>query len=174
MKMTEEEKNEIGKNMVENVYRILIVDDEKEVLNALRRSLLYAKQFNCEILTAENADEALAILQKKELDLILCDHRMPGMTGTEFLQQVCIKYPDVVRIIVTGYSDIQIIKEAVNKAEINHYIEKPWDNDDLRIIIRNSIEKKQLVKKLQEKINKINLAYGELQNLNRKILKTFV
>lgn len=142
MKMTEEEKNNERNSMVENVYRILIVDDEKEVLNALRRALMYAKQFNCEILTAENANAALEILGKKELDLILCDHRMPGMTGTEFLQRVCIKYPDVVRIIVTGYSDIQIIKEAVNKAEIHHYIEKPWVNEHLRTVVYEALQKK--------------------------------
>lgn len=134
--------NESAEEMLENVYRILIVDDEKEVLHALRRTLLYAKQFKSEIKTVENAETALEEIEKRDIDLILCDYRMPGMTGTQFLQKVRDKYPDIVRIIVTGFSDIEIIKEAINKAEIHYYIEKPWINEQVRTIVYEALKRK--------------------------------
>jgi FixJ family two-component response regulator len=128
--------------LFEDVYRILIVDDESEVLNALRRTLLYAKEFKSEITGADSAEAALEVLEDMEFDLILSDYRMPGMTGTEFLNVVRDKYPNTTRIIVTGYSDIEIIKEAINKAEIHYYVEKPWDNENIRKIVYKALQRK--------------------------------
>jgi CheY-like chemotaxis protein len=128
---------------IENIYRILIVDDEREVLNALRRTLLYAKQFKSEITGVENGEKALAELKERQFDLILADYRMPGMTGTELLNIVRDKYPHTIRIIVTGYSDIEIIKEAINKAEIHYYIEKPWDNENVRSIVDEALKRRK-------------------------------
>ncbi len=136
------QSNETDNKIMDYIYRILIVDDEKEVSSALRRTLLYAKKLNSEIITAENGEAALAQLNRNEFDLILADYRMPGMTGTEFLHKVRDKYPDIVRIIVTGYSDIEIIKEAINKAEIHYYIEKPWDNKNVRSIVYEALKRK--------------------------------
>jgi FixJ family two-component response regulator len=133
---------EQNETKLEKIYRILIVDDETEVLNALRRTLLYAEQFKSEIIGVNSANNALTELEKSDFDLILADYRMPGMTGTEFLKIVRDKYPDTIRIIVTGYSDVQIIKDAINNAEIHYYIEKPWDNENVKSVVDEALKRK--------------------------------
>ncbi len=99
---------------------------------------------------------------------------MPEMDGISFLAKVRDMKPEVTRIILTGYADKENAIKAINDVGLFQYIEKPWDNDDLLIIIRNGIEKQLLMKKLQEKIGEINQAYGELQGLHRELVKTFV
>lgn len=124
------------------VYRILIVDDEKDVLNALYRTLSYSRRFKSAILVAKDGNTALAELKKQEFDLVLSDHKMPGMSGTELLAKVKEKYPNTVRILITGYSDIEIAMDAINRAEVHSYIEKPWDNDALRETIYEALKRK--------------------------------
>jgi YesN/AraC family two-component response regulator len=145
---------DVENDIIDNVFRILIVDDENEVSSALRRALLYAKEFKSEIQTVESGEKALTELEKDEYDLILTDYRMPGMTGTEFLQRVRNKYPDTIRIIITGYSDIEIIKEAVNKAEIHHYIEKPWVNDGVRKVVHEALQRKSVRDSSKKRLSK--------------------
>ena len=99
---------------------------------------------------------------------------MPEMDGITFLANVREINPEITRIILTGYADKENAIKAINEVGLFQYIEKPWDNDDLKIIIRNGIEKKQLMKKLQQKMEEFNQTHGELQSLHREILKTFV
>ena len=99
---------------------------------------------------------------------------MPEMDGISFLSQVKILRPEAPRIILTGYADKENAIKAINDVGLFQYIEKPWDNDDILIILRNGLEKNKLMKKLSEKIKEINDAYGELQGLQQEILKTFV
>jgi DNA-binding NtrC family response regulator len=82
--------------------------------------------------------------------------------------------PEVPRIILTGYADKENAIKAINDVGLFQYIEKPWDNNDLLIILRNGLERNSLMRKLQEKIKEIDSAYGELQNLHKEIVKTFV
>ena len=82
--------------------------------------------------------------------------------------------PDVPRIILTGYADKENAIKAINEVGLFQYIEKPWDNEDILIVLRNGLERQLLMKKLEEKITEINKAYGELQNLQKEIVKTFV
>jgi DNA-binding NtrC family response regulator len=105
---------------------------------------------------------------------VISDYLMPEMDGISFLAEIRKLKPEVPRIILTGYADKENAIKGINEVGLYQYIEKPWDNDDLRLIIRNGLEKKQLVEKLQEKINEINKAYGELQVIQQEILKAFV
>lgn len=106
---------------------ILVVDDEPRSLESIERIL--GDKF--EIFTATNTDDAEQILKKQWIQVLLCDQRMPEMTGVEFSQQVRASYPDVVRIIISGYTDAEDIIEAVNMGGIYQYITKPWHPDDL-------------------------------------------
>ncbi|MFO7791797.1 MAG: response regulator [Candidatus Saliniplasma sp.] len=119
----------VEQNDEENTYDILLVDDELEVLNVLETVIENTDKFDCDIDTAESGEEALDILKEKDFNLVLADHKMPGITGVELLTKVKDMYPNTVRILITGYSDVGIARDAINEAEVHHYLEKPWDNE---------------------------------------------
>lgn len=115
---------------------VLLVDDEPNILSAMRRCL---RRDGYEILTAGSGEEALELLANHPVMVILCDQRMPGMTGTEFLSRVKVMHPHTVRMILSGYSDLNSITEAINKGEIYRYHTKPWDDNELRKAIQDAI-----------------------------------
>ncbi|MDQ7074171.1 MAG: sigma-54 dependent transcriptional regulator [Gammaproteobacteria bacterium] len=115
---------------------ILVVDDELRSLETLRRTL--EEEF--EVLTALNASEAHALLEREWVQVILCDQRMPGMSGLECLSKVRKQWPDVIRIIISGYTDSNDLIEAINQAAIYQYINKPWHPEKLLLKIRNAVE----------------------------------
>ncbi len=117
-------------------FPILVVDDEPDILSTFRYS--YGDEF--EVLTAESAARALDILAAHDTAVIVADQRMPAMTGTEFLVRSMDIRPDAVRIVLTGYSDVEALVEAVNKSRIYRYVTKPWEDDELRITLRRAIE----------------------------------
>ena len=155
-----------------NSQTIVIVDDEDIVLTSLNS--LLSLETDYEIKTFISANEALEYIKNGSVDLVVSDYLMPEMDGISFLSQVKILRPEAPRIILTGYADKENAIKAINDVGLFQYIEKPWNNDDILIILRNGLEKNKLMKKLSEKIKEINDAYGELQGLQQEILKTFV
>ncbi|RMI16941.1 MAG: response regulator [Calditrichaeota bacterium] len=151
---------------------IVLVDDEEMVLTSLSSFLSLETDYT--VHTFLSPQEALKFIQENEVDLVISDYLMPEMDGITFLAKVREIRPEVPRIILTGYADKENAIKAINEVGLYQYVEKPWDNDDLLIILRNGLEKKRLMKKLQEKIDQINKAYDELQNIHREIVKTFV
>ncbi|OLS23818.1 MAG: Hydrogenase transcriptional regulatory protein hupR1 [Candidatus Heimdallarchaeota archaeon LC_3] len=123
--------------------RILIVDDEKRVLQSLAKTLEREEKLDYEILKTETGEEALEMIHKFPIELILCDHKMPGMTGTELLEKIRLVDPSIVRILITGYSEVDIARDAVNKAKIHYFIEKPPDPDELRRIVYEEVTKRR-------------------------------
>ena len=115
---------------------VLYVDDEVENLSAFKAS--FRRVFN--VFIAESAKKGVEILEQNNIEIILTDQRMPETTGIEFLQSIISNYPDAIRILVTGYSDINAVKDAINKGEVYRYIEKPWDTDFMKMIIEKSYE----------------------------------
>lgn len=158
--------------MEDQAETIVIVDDEEMVLTSLNAYLTLETDYEVE--TFSSAKAALQYVESNPVDLVISDYLMPEMDGISFLAQVKVLKPDAPRIILTGYADKENAIKGINEVGLYQYIEKPWDNDDLRLIIRNALEKKQLVSKLRDKVNQINQAYGELQNIQQEILKTFV
>lgn len=155
-----------------DIPTIVIVDDEEMVLTSLNSFLTLETEYNVQTFTS--AKQALEYIEKERVDLVVSDYLMPEMDGISFLAQVRDIKPEIPRIILTGYADKENAIKAINNVGLFQYIEKPWDNDDILIIFRNGLEKKKLMRRLDEKINEINLAYGELQELQREIVKTFV
>ena len=149
----------------------MIVDDEQMVLTSLDSFL--ALETDYEVVTFTNPEEALSHIEGNHVDLVISDYLMPGMDGISFLAKVKDSKPDVPRILLTGYSDKENAIKAINEVGLFQYIEKPWDNDNLRIVIRNGLEKQQLLKDLQEKIERIDKAHSDLQGIQQEILKTF-
>jgi len=151
---------------------IVIVDDEEMVLTSLNAYLSLETDY--EVRTFKSAKEALAYLEQGEVDLVLSDYLMPEMDGISFLARVRDLHPEAPRIILTGYADKENAIKGINEVGLYQYIEKPWDNDDLQLVIRNGLEKRHLVSRLQSKIDEINRAYSDLQGIQQEILKTFV
>lgn len=151
---------------------VVIVDDEEMVLTSISSFLMLETEYDVQ--TFLSAKEALAFIQSNEVDLVISDYLMPEMDGIQFLAEVKKVRPETTRIILTGYADKENAIKAINDVGLFQYIEKPWENEDLRIIIRNGLEKKLLMQQLQEKIEQINKAYSELQTIQQEVLKTFV
>ena len=151
---------------------IVIVDDEKMVLKSLSSFLSLETEYRVE--TFLSPQEALQFIKNNDVDLVVSDYLMPDMDGLTFLELVKNEKPEVPRIILTGYADKENAIKAINDVGLFQYIEKPWNNDDLLIIFRNGLGKNQLLRKLQEKIKEINSAYGELEGLQKEIIKTFI
>jgi len=158
--------------LVNGKETIIIVDDEEMVLTSISSFLSLETDFN--VKTFLSPGKALEYLDNNSVELIISDYLMPDMDGITFLAKVREIQPQVPRILLTGYADKENAIKAINEVGLYQYIEKPWDNDDLLITIRNGIEKQKLLKQLEEKIKEINKAYGELQDMQKEILKAFV
>lgn len=127
--------------MNETSSTLLLVDDEPNILAALRRLFRGAPQ---RVLTAGGGAEALEILAREPVDLIISDMQMPDMNGAQLLEEVRQRWPQVVRILLTGHSDMAATIAAINRGEIYRYIAKPWNDDELRLIVRYALERKYL------------------------------
>jgi class 3 adenylate cyclase/CheY-like chemotaxis protein len=136
-------------------FQILYVDDEQH--NLITFKATFRRKYK--IHTASSGEEGLQLMRKHDLALVISDQRMPGMTGVAFLEQVAREFPDVIRIILTGYSDVEAIINAINKGEIFRYITKPWSENELQMTIENArqlheleVNNRKLVHQLQQKM----------------------
>jgi DNA-binding NtrC family response regulator len=150
--------------------RIVIVDDEEMVLTSLSSFLSLETEYALETFT--NPKVALEYMKDNDVDLVLSDFLMPEMDGIAFLMQARTLRPDAPRIILTGYADKENAIKGVNEAKLFQYVEKPWNNDDLLIILRNAIDQRMLWKKLQEKIGEVTRAQTDLGSLYDELVKT--
>jgi len=116
-------------------YNIMYVDDEENNLNSFRAAL--RRDYN--VFTALSGEEGMEILSKNDIHVVVTDQRMPHMTGVQFLQHIPIDQ-DNIRIILTGFTDMESIIEAINTGKVYRYIKKPWDKDELKITIDNAVE----------------------------------
>jgi response regulator RpfG family c-di-GMP phosphodiesterase len=145
---------------------ILFVDDEANVLKALRR--LFHSEHYVAYFAASGA-EGLEILRQNAVDLIISDMRMPEMNGAEFLTQVVAQWPDTIRILLTGYADMQSTIDAVNKGRIYNYCNKPWNDEELKLLVRNALEQKRL-REERDRLSGIVLQQNtELKELNEHL-----
>lgn len=115
---------------------LLLVDDEENILNSLRRVL---RNEPYRLLTTGSGEAALDLLEQQPVDLVISDARMPGMDGATLLSEVQQRWPQCLRILLTGYADITTTVKAINEGQIYRYISKPWDDDELRLIIRQAL-----------------------------------
>ncbi len=124
-------------------YTVLFVDDEINVLKAMQRIF---RQENYRLLTAQSGQQALLVLQEQQpVHVIICDFRMPGMTGAEVLKQVKAKWPHTIRIMLTGYADVEAVMGAVNEGAVYKFITKPWNDHDIRLTVSLALEQYDLI-----------------------------
>jgi signal transduction histidine kinase len=148
-------------------HTLLIVDDEVDVLESLRHQFHRAYR----VLTASTGKAAIELLEQNEVHLILSDQRMPGMSGDVFLSQARRLQPDAIRMLFTGYADIQAVINAVNEGHIFRYILKPWDANELEGIIREAAEKHDLLTERKELIAELREANGRLTRANDELAR---
>ena len=117
-------------------YKIMIVDDEPANLRLLER--LFRNDY--EVISAESGTAALRLLEQHDVALIITDQRMPDMTGIEVLKRTASLRPNMVRIILTGYTDIETLVEAINTGYVYKYVTKPWNNEELRLTVSRALE----------------------------------
>lgn len=149
--------------MKEQPISVLYVDDE--INNLVAFTANFRQHFK--IFTAASAQEGLEILEKEEIHVIITDQRMPGMKGVGFLEAVAEKFPEPVRIMLTGYSDIEAVIEAVNKTHIYKYITKPWKEEELTAAIEDAYRVYQRNKERKELISKLTRANEQLEFMLR-------
>ncbi|MEO9967189.1 MAG: response regulator [Reichenbachiella sp.] len=158
-------------------YTILYVDDEESNLRIFR--MAFKREYN--VLTAPGGNEAIEMLREHDIQCLITDQKMPEMTGTELLERVLPEFPDVIRMILTGFADIEAIVKAVNKCGIYKYITKPWDKGEMKLTIDKALEayelksdKMKLIRQL-EKANssleeKVELRTKELAEVNKRLM----
>jgi DNA-binding NtrC family response regulator len=151
---------------------VVAVDDEEMVIKSL--SFFLELETSYEVKAFTSAKAALEHIAANDVDIVVSDYLMPEMDGLTFLARVRALRPEVPRVILTGYADKENAIKAINEIGIYQYIEKPWQNDDLRIVLRNGIEKKKLLERLREKMTEVTAAYAELQGIQTEVLKAFV
>jgi len=126
-------------------YKIMIVDDEPANLRTLLR--LFREHY--QVLTAESGAEALTLLKQHEVALLISDQRMPEMDGIELMKQTVAARPHMVKMLLTGYTDVEALIESINCGLVYRYITKPWNNDDLLLTVSRALEHYEVIKSRQ-------------------------
>lgn len=143
-------------------YNLLIIDDEVEITKALARQ--FRRNYN--VFSTTSAEEGFGIMEREKIQVVLSDQRMPGMTGVDFFSKIKSKYPDALKLLLTGYSDIEAVINAINEGQVFRYVTKPWNPTELDSIIKEAFEKYELITHNKRLIHKLNDAN---QNLEEKV-----
>jgi DNA-binding NtrC family response regulator len=149
-------------------YTVLVVDDEDNVLRSVER--LFRRE-PYRLLTAVSAEEALAAVEREPVHLVMADQRMPGMTGIQLIQRIREQHPQVMRVVFTGYIDMNTAIDAINKGQVFRFVTKPWRDDDLKNVVHQALIQYELVAenhKLMDLIERQNL---RLRQLNQQLEK---
>ena len=149
-----------------NSYRILIVDDDEHILNAIKRILFDEKY---EIFTAKNGQQGLELVEGNDFQMVISDYRMKEMDGIEFLKSVNKMSPKTVRILLTGYVDVSVTIPAINEGHIYKFLVKPWDEFDLKLQIRKSLEYFDLIGEREKLNEQLKIKNGELEYINKNL-----
>jgi response regulator RpfG family c-di-GMP phosphodiesterase len=145
---------------------ILYVDDEQNNLVSFKAT--FRMKYN--VFTAISGEEAIKILDNNPIDIIITDQRMPNMTGVEFLESILEKHMEPMRILLTGYADLNAVIDAVNKGKIFHYLTKPWNEEELDLTIQRAYDVYKLRKDEKELTEKLGVTNAQLEFLLRQQL----
>ncbi|MDD5028230.1 MAG: EAL domain-containing protein [Rhodoferax sp.] len=145
---------------------LLLVDDEPNIVSALKR--LFRRDGH-EILTANSGAEGMKVLSEHRVDIIISDQRMPGMTGVEFLRAAKVLYPDTIRVVLSGYTELQSVTDAINEGAVYRFLTKPWDDDALREQINQAIAHRRVLEDNRQLEIQVHNSNRELMAANRKL-----
>ena len=145
---------------------LLCIDDEISVLRSLKRLL---RKEDYRVITASGGSEGLALLETHPVQVVLSDQRMPGMTGTSFLHQVKERYPHTVRVMLSGYAELHALLGSINEGEIYRFLPKPWDEEELKVILRQCFDRYKLALQNRTLLAQVQKQNEALQGLNENL-----
>lgn len=151
---------------------VLIVDDEEMVLTSIRTLLLLEGDY--EVRSLSNPLEAVTYLRTETVDVTVSDFLMPGMTGIQLLAQAKQLQPEATRVLLTGHADKASAIQAINEVGLFQYLEKPWDNAQLLLVIQHAAERARLLRDLRTKISDLDMAHSTLKDVQVRLLKAFL
>jgi DNA-binding NtrC family response regulator len=151
---------------------VLIVDDEEMVITSLRAYLQLETEFDIHGFTLP--EEAARYVETHPVDVVVTDYLMPRMNGLELLARSKGLQPEAARVLLTGHADKQSAIKAINEVGLYQYLEKPWDNAQLLLIVHSAIERTRLLRDLREKISQLDVAHGSLKDVQARLLKAFL
>lgn len=158
--------------MSEQKATILVVDDEEMVTSALRSFLQLESAYR--VLTFTSPAEALDTTDNEWIDVVIADFMMPEMDGITFLKAVRERRPEASRILLTGYADKENAIRAINEAGLYYYLEKPWDNDHLQVVVRNGVERAGLVRELDARAAELESAHEDLAGFRKRLMQALL
>lgn len=145
---------------------VLLVDDEENITSALTRLL---RRDGYTILRANSGKAGLALLETNQVGVIISDQRMPEMTGTEFLTRVRELYPDTVRIVLSGYTELNSVTDAINRGAVYKFLTKPWEDDLLRAHVEEAFQRYEMKVENARLTHELQRANDELRHINREL-----
>jgi response regulator RpfG family c-di-GMP phosphodiesterase len=151
---------------------VLIVDDEEMVRTSIGSFLELETSYR--ILTSDCGEDALSKLEAEHIDVVVADFMMPGMDGITLLKRVREKSPVTTRVLLTGYADKENAIRAINEAGLYYYLEKPWHNEHLKLVIRNGVERSALFTELDSRVSALEAANAELFEIKRRLIQAFL
>ncbi|MEP6683497.1 MAG: response regulator [Parafilimonas sp.] len=152
--------------MIDKSINVLYVDDEPHNLTAFKAA--FRRDFN--VFVADSAKNARKVIEENDIHIILSDQRMPVMTGIEFFESIIETHPEPIRILITGYTDINAVVDAINRGQVYKYLTKPWNEDDIRIFVTTAYEVFNLRRRNVELSKKLLDANRKLEFLLRQSL----
>jgi DNA-binding NtrC family response regulator len=151
---------------------VMLVDDEEMVIASIRAFLQLETEY--EIRGFTDPQEAASFAAANQIDVAVSDYLMPHMNGIQLLTRVKETQPEASRVLLTGHADKQSAVQAINQVALFQYLEKPWDNAQLLLVIRGGVERAQLFRTLKEKVNELDSAHSSLKDVQRRLLEAFL
>jgi len=148
------------------------VDDEEMVITSIRAFLRLDTDYDIQGFT--DPEEAVKFLESHPVDVAVADYVMPKMNGIQLLARAKQIQPEATRVLLTGYADKQSAIQAINELSLFQYLEKPWDNAALLLVIQNGIERAQLIRQLRDKITELDAAHSNLKDTQTRLLRAFM
>ena len=160
--------------MSQNGYKpsVMIVDDEEMVITSIRAFLQLETGYDVNGFT--DPEEAARFAEKHELDVVVSDYLMPKMNGIQLLRCVKAMQPEASRVLLTGHADKQSAIQAINEVALFQYVEKPWDNAQLLLVIQSGAERARLYRDLREKVQELDSAHNNLKNVQKRLIEAFL
>lgn len=151
---------------------VLIVDDEEMVITSIRAFLRLETEYSISGFT--DPEEAVRHMETHPVDVVVTDYLMPKMNGIQLLARAKELQPEAARVLLTGHADKQSAIQAINEIGLYQYLEKPWDNAQLLLVIRTAIERTELLRNLSEKIAQLDVAHSNLKDVQSRLLRAFL